>query len=63
MAEPNSRAVTVVQDWPGVETNVGTMGGAAPGSAVEQVNLAVNVPGQLAARPGYRKVQFDDEED
>lgn len=42
-------------------TNSGPMGGAAPGAAVEQVNLTVNVPGQLTVRPGFRKVRFDEE--
>lgn len=61
MAEPNTRVVTPVQDWAGLQTNAGPMGGTSPGSASEQVNLAVNVPGELAARPGYRKVKFDTE--
>lgn len=62
MADPISRSTIQVQDWPGLNTNTGAMGGADPGSASELVNLAVNVPGQLAVRPGYRKVSFDDEE-
>lgn len=62
MAEPNSRAVIAVQDYPGLQTNTGAMGGTAPGAAVVQVNLAVSVPGELAARPGFRKVAFDSED-
>ena len=62
MAEPNSRAVTQITDWPGLQTNTGPMGGE-PGAATVQDNLTANVPGRLAARPGYRKVLFDDESD
>lgn len=62
MAEPISQATVQVADWPGLFTNTGPMAGdAPPGNAVEQVNLVVNVPGQLAARPGLRRVLFDDE--
>lgn len=60
MAEPKSRVITPIQDYAGLQTNAGPMGGP-PGAAAEQVNLAVNVPGELAARPGHRKVRFDDE--
>ncbi|HUR52921.1 MAG TPA: hypothetical protein VMZ71_02235 [Gemmataceae bacterium] len=62
MADPvNSRAVVQVADYPGLATNAGPMAGDAPGAAVEQTNLRSNVPGQIAARPGYRKIQFDEE--
>lgn len=61
MAAPTDRSTIQVQDWPGLMTNSGPMGGAAPGAAVEQVNLTVNVPGQLTVRPGFRKVRFDEE--
>lgn len=61
MAAPIDRSTIQVQDWPGLMTNTGPMGGNAPGSAVEQVNLTVNVPGQLTVRPGFRKVRFDEE--
>lgn len=62
MAEPvTSRAVVQVRDYPGLATNTGPMAGDEPGSAVEQTNLRLNVPGQMAARPGYRKVAFDTE--
>lgn len=62
MAEPaTSRAVVQVSDYPGLTTNSGPMAGSDPGTAVEQTNLRANVPGLLAARPGYRKVLFDDE--
>lgn len=62
MAEPVSRATVQVTDWPGLLTNTGPMAGdGPPGSAGEQVNLKVNVPGQMASRAGLRKVQFDDE--
>jgi hypothetical protein len=62
MAEPTaSRAVVQVSDWPGLATNAGPMAGGEPGAAVEQTNLRANVPGLLAARPGYRKILFDDE--
>lgn len=62
MAEPISRAVIQVTDWPGLFTNTGPMAGdSPPGNAIEQVNLRVNVPGELSARPGYKKVLFDDE--
>lgn len=50
-----------VSDYPGLTTNSGPMAGSDPGTAVEQTNLRANVPGLLAARPGYRKVLFDDE--
>lgn len=62
MAEPAPKAVVVVSDWPGLKTNTGAMGGAELGSAAVQVNLAANVPGQLAARQGFRVVRFDGEE-
>ena len=61
MAEPAPKAVVVVPDWPGLKTNAGPMGGPEPGSAAVQVNLAANVPGELAARPGFRVVKFDGE--
>ena len=61
MAEPAPRAVVVVPDWPGLKTNSGPMGGADPGAAAVQVNLACNVPGELGARPGFRAVKFDGE--
>lgn len=62
MAEPaTSRAVVQISDYPGLMTNSGPMAGDQPGAAVEQTNLRANVPGLLAARPGYRKVLFDDE--
>lgn len=61
MAEPVSRATVQIQDWPGLVTNTGPMSGGQPGSAVEQTNLRCNVPGELSARPGFRKVQFDEE--
>lgn len=62
MAEPaSSRAVIQVADYPGLQTNTGPMAGDEPGAAVEQTNLRSNVPGLLAARPGYRKVLFDTE--
>ncbi len=62
MAEPaTSRAVVQIADYPGLATNAGPMAGGEPGAAVEQTNLAGNVPGQLSARPGYRKILFDDE--
>lgn len=59
--EPAPKAVVIVPDWPGLMTNSGPMGGPAPGSAEVQVNLSANVPGQLAARPGFRVVKFDGE--
>lgn len=62
MAEPAPKSVVVVSDWPGMKTNTGPMGGDAPGAAAVQVNLAANVPGQLAARPGFQVVKFDGEE-
>lgn len=62
MAEPINRAVTQIVDWPGLETNSGPSSGGLPdGAAEEQVNLRVNVPGELAVRPGYRVVAFDTE--
>jgi hypothetical protein len=61
MAEPAPRNNVVVADWPGLQTNTGAAGGPSPGSAAVQVNLAANVPGELAARPGYRVVRFDGE--
>lgn len=62
MAEPIDRASVQVQDWPGLFTNTGLMAGdSPPGNASEQVNLRVNVPGELAVRLGYRKVLFDEE--
>lgn len=61
MAEPVNRQSVQVADWPGLFTNAGPVAGPA-GSADEQVNLACNVPGLLAARPGYTKVRFDEED-
>lgn len=61
MAEPAPKAIVVVPDWPGLKTNAGPMGGQEPGSAAVQVNLAANVPGEMAARPGFRVVKFDGE--
>lgn len=60
--EPVSRETIHVQDYPGLATNTGPMAGTDPGTATELVNLRVNVPGQLAIRPGLRVVEFDDEE-
>ena len=62
MAEPQARNVVQVQEWPGLFTNTGPMSGdSPPGNAVVQTNLRVNVPGELAARPGFTKVLFDEE--
>ncbi len=61
MAAPIDRSTIQVQDWPGLQTNTGPMAGTAPGSAVELVNLRVTVVGELAAREGLRRVQFDEE--
>lgn len=61
MAEPKTRVVLPVQDWPGQVSNSGPMGGPTPGTAELQVNLAANVPGELSARPGCRRVAFDEE--
>lgn len=62
MAEPISKALTRIQDWPGQVSNTGPMGSPnQPGQAEVQTNLAVNIEGEMAARPGYTKVQFDSE--
>lgn len=62
MAQPIDRSVIQISDWPGLQTNTGVMAGAAPGSAVELVNFRVIVTGELAARNGIRRVQFDEED-
>ncbi len=61
MAQPVDRATIQVQDWPGLQTNTGPMSGMAPGTAVQIVNLRVNVTGELASRTGIRRVLFDTE--
>lgn len=61
MADPIDKNGTRITDWPGLVTNTGPMAGPAPGTAVEQTNLRVNVPGELSARPGFRTVLFDGE--
>lgn len=62
MAEPISRSSVQVSIWPGLFTNGGPLTAKElPGSAVEQVNLQVNAPGQMATRLGIRKAKFDEE--
>lgn len=62
MAEPISKSTIQVADWPGLISNTGPMTGLqTPGSAVEQVNLQCNVPGQMAVRLGLKKAEFDQE--
>ena len=62
MGQPRDRSTLQIADWPGLVTNSGpTSSGSPPGAAAEQVNLINNVPGEMAARPGYRKVQYDSE--
>lgn len=62
MAEPTSRAVAVVKDYAGLQTNSGPAAGdPAGGAADDQVNLMAVRPGELTARPGYRPVEFDTE--
>lgn len=58
---PVSRATIQVQDWLGLQTNVGPSS-STPGAVVELVNLRVIVTGELAAREGIRRVEFDEEE-
>lgn len=41
--------------WPGLVTNASPFA-LPPGAAVEQTNLTANIPGQIAARNGMRKV-------
>lgn len=41
--------------WPGLVTNASPFA-IPPGAAVEQTNLTANIPGQIAARSGMRKV-------
>lgn len=59
MAQPVDKSSIQVQDWPGLQTNTGPMAGTAAGTAVQLVNLRVNVSGELAARAGIRLVKFD----
>ena len=62
MAAPIEQSTVQIADWPGLVTNTGPMAGdSPPGAAVEQVNLRAYVGGELAARPGYRRVLFDEE--
>ena len=61
MAAPIDRSIVQISDWPGLQPNTGPMAGSAPGSAVEIVNLRVSVPGEIASRPGIRRVRFDEE--
>lgn len=62
MAAPIDRSTIQISDWPGLQTNTGPMAGADPGGTVEQVNLRAIVVGELAARPGIRRVLFDEED-
>lgn len=60
--QPTSRAVAAVKDYAGLVTNTGPAAAdPAAGQADELVNLAPLRLGELAARPGYREVQFDEE--
>jgi hypothetical protein len=62
VADPISKSTVQVAIWPGLISNGGPiMSGERPGSASEQVNLQVNVPGQMQVRAGVRKAQFDEE--
>lgn len=61
--QPTSRAVAVVKDYAGLVTNTGSAAAdPSSGQADELVNLAPLRQGELAVRPGYRVVQFDDED-
>lgn len=62
MASPIDKATIQVQDWPGLQSNFGPMSSEKPGSAADLVNLRVIVTGELAARDGLRRIQFDTEE-
>lgn len=60
--QPTSRAQVVVTDYQGLVTNDGpTSSDAAKGQASELTNLTPLRRGELAARPGYSVVQFDEE--
>lgn len=62
MGQPRDRNFVQIGDWPGLVTNSGpTASGSPPGAAQQQVNLAVNVPGEMSSRDGYRKVRYDSE--
>lgn len=63
MADPVARSGTTISDWPGLLTNIGPAAPPdVPGAAVEQVNLQVNVIGEMSSRLGIRKVRFDAED-
>ncbi len=60
--QPVPRTVSVVKDYAGLRTNTGPIGRApAAGEATELVNLMPLKRGELACRPGYRVVRFDEE--
>lgn len=62
MAEPTSRAVAVVKDYKGLVTNGGPAASdPAAGECDALTNLMPLKPGELTARPGLRKVEFDTE--
>jgi hypothetical protein len=61
MAQPISRAGAVLQDFPGLVTNLGPDApGNAPGAAEEQLNLACLKPGEVRVRGGLREVEYED---
>ena len=63
MAQPQSKAQTVVADFPGLMTNIGPDApGGAPGAAEVQENLTCQRPGEMRVRPGIKPVEYDDEE-
>lgn len=60
--QPTSRAVAVITDYTGLVTNTGpTTSDASKGEMAELTNLTPIRRGELAARPGYTVVQFDEE--
>lgn len=47
----------IVDRWPGLVTNASPYA-IKPGAAVQQVNLQIISPGQIAVRPGTAAVSF-----
>jgi hypothetical protein len=62
-AQPDPKTVSTavpIRDFPGLVSNADAHD-IPPGAAQVQVNATGQRPGELAVRPGFRRLRFDEE--